>query len=108
MIKIEVQRGVASRIPNQITAREVELGVISFEPTDNSLRSVSVMNDELLLIVSPKHKFAERSTVSLVELADETFIAHNAPSPYRQRVIETFAKYDTRLNISSNCLRLKQ
>ena len=28
LIKIEVQRGVASRIPKQITAREVELGVI--------------------------------------------------------------------------------
>jgi DNA-binding transcriptional LysR family regulator len=100
MIKIEVQRGVASRIPNQITAREVELGVISFKPNDNSLRSVSVMNDELLLIVSPKHPLAGRSTVSVVDLADETFIAHNAPSPYRQRVIETFAKFDTRLNIS--------
>jgi DNA-binding transcriptional LysR family regulator len=100
MIKIEVQRGVASRIPNQITAREVELGVISFKPNDNSLRSVSVMTDELLLIVSPKHPLAGRSSVSVVDLADETFIAHNAPSPYRQRVIETFAKYDTRLNIS--------
>ena len=32
LIKIEVQRGVASRIPKQITAREVELGVISFSP----------------------------------------------------------------------------
>lgn len=100
MIKIEVQRGVASRIPNQITAREVELGVISFKPNDASLRSVSVMNDELLLIVSPKHKFAGKSSVSIRDLADETFIAHNAPSPYRQRVIETFAKYDTRLHIS--------
>lgn len=100
MIKIEVQRGVASRIPNQITAREVELGVISFKPHDASLRSVSVMNDELLLIVSPKHRFAGKSAVSVRELADETFIAHNALSPYRQRVIETFAKYDTRLNIS--------
>jgi DNA-binding transcriptional LysR family regulator len=100
MIKIEVQRGVASRIPNQITAREVELGVISFKPNDASLRSISVMNDELLLIVSPKHKLAGKPTVSLRDLADETFIAHNAPSPYRQRVIETFTKFDTRLNIS--------
>jgi len=57
-IKIEVQRGVASRIPDQITAREVELGVISFKPTDGSLRSVSVMNDELQLIVAPTHRLA--------------------------------------------------
>jgi DNA-binding transcriptional LysR family regulator len=99
-IKIEVQRGVASRIPDQITAREVELGVISFKPTDGSLRSVSVMNDELLLIVAPTHRLAAKSSVSVRELGDETFIAHNAPSPYRQKVIETFLKFDTRLHIS--------
>lgn len=99
-IKIEVQRGVASRIPEQITAREVELGVISFKPNDASLRSVSVLNDELVLIVAPGHRFAGRSSVSIRDLADETFIAHNALSPYRKRVIETFDKYDTRLNIS--------
>ena len=99
-IKIEVQRGVASRIPEQITAREVELGVISFKPNDASLRSISVLNDELVLIVAPGHRFADRSSVSIRDLADETFIAHNAPSPYRKKVIETFDKYDTRLNIS--------
>lgn len=99
-IKIEVQRGVASRIPEQITAREVELGVISFKPNDTSLRSLSVLNDELVLIVAPGHRFAGKLSVSIRELADETFIAHNAPSPYRKRVIETFDKFDTRLNIS--------
>jgi DNA-binding transcriptional LysR family regulator len=30
----------------------------------------------------------------------ESFIAHNAPSPYRDKVIETFEKYRTTLNIS--------
>ncbi len=99
-IKIEVQRGVASRIPEQITAREVELGVISFKPNDASLRSISVLNDELVLIVAPGHRLADRPSVSIRDLADETFIAHNAPSPYRKKVIETFDKYDTRLNIS--------
>lgn len=99
-IKIEVQRGAASRIPDQITAREVELGVISFKPSDSSLRSVSVLNDELQLIVAPGHRFAGKGSVSVKDLASETFIAHNAPSPYRLKVIETFAKFDTRLHIS--------
>lgn len=99
LIKIEVQRGVASRIPKQITAREVELGVISFTPNDESLRSVPVMTDELTMVVSPKHRFAGRAEVSIKELGDETFVAHNALSPYRQKVIETFDKYKTPLNI---------
>ena len=99
-IKIEVQRGVASRIPKEITAREVELGVISFKPNDDSLRSVSILTDELLLIVAPNHPFASRKSVSVRDLGDEIFIAHNAVSPYRHKVIETFEKNNTTLNIA--------
>jgi DNA-binding transcriptional LysR family regulator len=99
-IKIEVKRGVASRIPKEIMAREVELGVISFKPNDNSVVSVSVTTDELALIVSPKHFLADKQSVSIKELGAENFIAHNAPSPYRQKVIESFEKHRTKLNIS--------
>lgn len=99
LIRVEVQRGVASRIPKQILAREVELGVISFTPNDESVRSVPVMIDELTMIVSPDHKFAGRPEVSITELGDEIFVAHNAPSPYRQQVIEAFEKHGTALNI---------
>jgi DNA-binding transcriptional LysR family regulator len=99
-IKIEVQRGVASRIPKEIIAREVELGIISFKPNDSSVVSNSISTDELTLIVSPKHFLANKTSVSIKELGEEIFIAHNAPSPYRQKVIESFEKHRTKLNIS--------
>lgn len=100
LIKIEVQRGVASRIPKEITAREAELGVISFKPSDESVKSIAVMVDELILIVSPQHPLAAKTKISIKELRDETFIAHNAISPYRYKVIETFEKHKTPLNIA--------
>jgi DNA-binding transcriptional LysR family regulator len=99
LIKIEVRRGVASRIPKEITAREVELGVISFKPSDESVKSVPMLADELLLIVAPQHRLASKTAVSVTELGGEIFVAHNAVSPYRQRVIETFEKHKTPLNI---------
>lgn len=99
LIKIEVRRGVASRIPKEITAREVELGVISFKPTDESVKSVPMFADELTLVVSPGHRLASKQSVSVTDLGGEIFIAHNAVSPYRQRVIETFEKHKTPLNI---------
>jgi len=99
LIKVEVQRGVASRIPTEILAREVELGVISFTPNDPALRSIPVLTDGLTLVVSPNHPFAGRKEVSIKELGSETFIAHNAPSPYRKKVIDAFEKYKTRLII---------
>jgi DNA-binding transcriptional LysR family regulator len=99
-IKVEVKRGVASRIPTEIIGREVELGVVSFKPHDESVKSVAVTADELVMIVAPKHPLAKRGEVSVKDLGMETFVAHNAASPYRDSVLEAFEKYATPLNIS--------
>ncbi len=99
-IKIEVKRSLASRIPAEILGRDVEIGIVSYKPSDATIASVSVMTDELALIVSPEHPLAKRDTVSVRELGAESFIAHNVASPYREKVVRTFEKYRTPLNIS--------
>jgi len=99
-IKIEVKRSLASRIPSEILGRGVEIGVVTFKPGDIAISSIPVTMDELALIVAPSHPLAEKKIVSVRELGAETFIAHNVPSPYRERVIKTFEKYRTPLNIS--------
>jgi DNA-binding transcriptional LysR family regulator len=98
-VKVEVRRGVASRIPEEIASREVELGVLSFKPKDEALVSVGIGSDDIVLIVSKKHRFAGRSEVEIKELGEEQFIAHNARSPYRKHVIESFEANGTKLNI---------
>ena len=99
-VKIEVKRGVASRIPDEIASREVELGVLSFKPKDPALISVGIGSDDIILIVSKDHRFAAKKEVPIVELGSEQLIAHNARSPYRKHVIETFESNDTNLNIA--------
>lgn len=99
-IKIEVKRSLASRIPSEILGRDVEIGVVSFKPSDQAITSVPLSKDELALIVAPDHPLAAKQVVSVRELGAETFIAHNVPSPYRERVIKTFEKHRTPLNIS--------
>lgn len=99
MVKVDIRRGVASRIPRQIMAREVELGVVSFKPIDKTVSSVEVATDELTLIVSPRHRLAGKRSVSISELGIETFVAHNAASPYRDQVIAEFEKRKVDLNI---------
>jgi DNA-binding transcriptional LysR family regulator len=99
-IKVEVKRGLASRIPSEILGREFEIGVVSYKPSDSSIALVPVMTDELALIVAPDHPLANKDVVSVKELGAESFIAHNVSSPYREKVVSTFAKYKTPLNIS--------
>jgi DNA-binding transcriptional LysR family regulator len=99
-VKVEVRRAMASRIPSEVLAREVEIGIISFRSSDSALKAIPVGADEIALVVSPKHPLAGRKAVSVSELGLESFIAHNVKSPYRDRVVQSFEKYRTPLNIS--------
>jgi len=99
-IKIDVKRSLASRISSEILARETEIGIVSFKPNDPSITAVAVLMDELALIVPTSHPLAGKKIVSVRDLGAESFVAHNVPSPYRERVVRTFEKYRTPLNIS--------
>src|SRR6476661_9023471 len=76
-IKVEVKRSLASRIASEVLGRGVEIGVVSFKPTDQAIASIPVVMDELALIVAPKHPLADHKVVSVRELGAESFIAHN-------------------------------
>src|ERR1044072_7788660 len=99
-IKIEVKRTLASRIPSEIIGRGVEIGIVTFKPNDPAIKSLPLVADEIALIVAPDHPLAANKIVSVRELGAEAFIAHNVPSPYREKVIKTFEKQRTPLNIS--------
>ncbi|HYT50360.1 MAG TPA: LysR family transcriptional regulator [Pyrinomonadaceae bacterium] len=99
-IKIEVKRSLASRIPSEIIGRGVEIGIVTFKPNDTAIKSLPLVADEIALIVAPDHPLAANKIVSVRELGAEAFIAHNVPSPYREKVIRTFEKHRTPLNIS--------
>src|SRR6185295_3106253 len=99
-IKVEVKRSLASRIASEVLGRGVEIGVVSFKPTEPAITSMPVIMDELALIVASDHPLAQKQIVSVRELGAESFIAHNVASPYRERVVRTFEKYKTPLNIS--------
>jgi DNA-binding transcriptional LysR family regulator len=98
-IGVTVYRSLATRIPEQVLDRTVEMGVLSFAPAGDQFKSISVYTDELALVVSPKHPLAREKRVAIEDLGAENFIAHNVPSPLRRQVIAAFAKHKTPLNM---------
>jgi DNA-binding transcriptional LysR family regulator len=99
MIKVAVQRGLASGIANQVADHTVELGVLSFRPENPLLQSIVVYRDELVLVVPTSHPLAGAKTVSIRQLGAESFVAHNVVSPYRLKVLEAFKRHKTPLNM---------
>jgi DNA-binding transcriptional LysR family regulator len=99
-ISVTVHRMLASRIPEELSLRVFELGVISFKPDPEQFRTIAVYGDSLALIVSPRHPLAGSKRVAITALGKELFVAHNVASPLRRKVIEAFQRYRTPLNMA--------
>jgi DNA-binding transcriptional LysR family regulator len=98
-VKVQVRRSLSSKIPSELLDGNLELGVISYDPADERLVSTVLFSDSLVFVVSPKHRFAKRKTVSITELGMETFVAHNVVSPYREVVLREFQRHKVALNM---------
>jgi DNA-binding transcriptional LysR family regulator len=99
-IKVQVRRSLSSKIPDELIDGNLELGVISFDPADERIKSKVIYTDSLAFVVSPLHRLAHKKTVSIADLGSEIFIAHNVVSPYRDLVLREFQAHKTPLNMS--------
>jgi DNA-binding transcriptional LysR family regulator len=99
MIKIAVQRSLASHIPDDVLRHNSELGVLSYDPQDPQLCSTVVYLDELIFVVPPRHPLATAHQVSIGQLGAESFVAHIVSSPYREKVIQAFKRHKTPLHM---------
>jgi len=98
-VKVAVQRALASRIADEVLQHSVEMGVVSFRPEDPQVRSTVVYRDDLVCIVAPEHALAGEKKASIQRLGREPFIAHNVPSPLREKVIGLFQRHKTPLKM---------
>jgi len=100
-VQVIVKRCLSREIPGALVRHEIDLGVLSYNPRNPDLESTVVSLDQLCMIVPPQHPLASAREVSVRDLGGESFIAHSIASPYRQSVIETFARLRTPLRIAA-------
>ena len=89
-IAIDVRRVPARQIAAEVQQGSLDFGALTFHPTEAGLLEVPVGSDELVLLVHPGHPLAARQQVTMEELATEPVVAHNDPSPARERVLRLF------------------
>lgn len=96
---VEVRRVASRRIASELLAHTLDFGVLTFQPHDRGLQSVSLGSDELVLLTHPGHRLASRKRVTIEEVGRETVIAHNDPSPARERVLRLYERRHAPINI---------
>lgn len=98
-VQVDVRRVPARQIAQELLARALDFGVVTFQPPERGLATLSIDSDELVLLTHPGHAFARRKTVTMEAVGRETVIAHNDPSPLRDRVLRAFEQRHHALNI---------
>lgn len=98
-VSVTVQRSLASRVPASVLDYAVDMGVTTYRPLEEGVRSVVVYRDELVFVVPPTHPLARRTTVSITMLGSESFVAHHVASPYRERVLDAFRRHRVTLHM---------
>jgi DNA-binding transcriptional LysR family regulator len=98
-ILVEVRRIHARQLAQEVLLRTVDFGVLTFAPAERDLLSVVIARDELVLLMRPDHPLANRSQVTMEEMGKQAVIAHNDPSPARERVLRMYEERQAELNI---------
>jgi DNA-binding transcriptional LysR family regulator len=89
-ITIDVRRVPARQIAVEVQQGSLDFGALTFHPAEEGLLEVPVGSDELVLLVPPSHPLATRRQVTMEDVAEEPVVAHNDPSPARERVLRLF------------------
>ncbi|MCQ0955387.1 LysR family transcriptional regulator [Bacillus cereus] len=83
-IKITLMVKTAPEIRTMLQNHEIDLGVISAAPFDESLlKQTNVMPDTLVLAFSKEHHFSKKENVSLQDIEKERILLHRNPSTTR-------------------------
>jgi len=99
-IRIEVLCEPTEGLVRQLKKRRLDLALLDYLPEDHELEAQPLVRDEVVLIASPQHRFAQKPRVPIRELEPESLIVQSHPSALRERVLEAFKQFDTPLNMS--------
>ena len=97
--QVEMRRVHSRQIPGEVLNRSLDFGLVTFPPGERGLLSVPLGVDELVMLTHPTHPLARRRQVTMEEFGRQTVIAHNDPSPSRERVLWLFEQKHAPINI---------
>ena len=89
-----------ARSPTEVLERSLDFGVLTFQPPDKGLQSISLGSDELVLLAHPDASASRRRSGSRWRTSGaRPVVAHNDPSPARERVLRLFEQRHAPINI---------
>lgn len=83
---IQQSLGTRDSISIQLKKGEIDLGIAGPPIEDESIESCVLMEEDIVLVVPENHRFANRTTIDLTEVASESFISLAGYDEYKNTV----------------------
>jgi DNA-binding transcriptional LysR family regulator len=87
-VRVEYRR--SNLVYEDILQNSVDMGLVAFPNRMRQLEIIPFMEDKLVLICNPNHRFANRKNLELTELAEERFIGFDPDIPTRKATDQIF------------------
>ena len=98
-VAVEVRRVPSRQIAEAVLDRSLDFGVLTFHPAARGVQTIPLGSDDIVLLTSPGHPLATKRRVTIEEVGRQVVIAHNDPSPTRDRVLRAYERRHTAINI---------
>lgn len=98
-IRIHLEEHVSSVIAQAVAERVADVGIISDIPAVQRLELLPFRDDELVLVVRPDHKLANRKAVSLADALPFEFVGLHSNSALHYRLLREASEVGRPLNL---------
>lgn len=98
-ILVDIRRVPSRQMAQEVLLRTLDFGVLTFAPAERDLQSLVIGADDLVLLVAPGHPLTQQKVVTIEDVGKQPIIAHNDPSPARDRVLRLYEQRHAELNI---------
>ena len=92
-IRVYLKEGSSQEIADGLLEFKYDLGIIGEFRSRGKLKILPYSKEEFCLVVSPKHRFASRETVSIKELAGEPIIIREEGSGSRKAILSLLKEH---------------
>ena len=92
-IRVYLKEGSSQEIADGLLEFKYDLGIIGEFRSRGKLKILPYSKEEFCLVVSPKHRFAARETVSIKELAGEPIIIREEGSGSRKAILSLLKEH---------------
>lgn len=92
-IKVHLRVGNTKRVVEYLNAGNIDLGLVEGDVARQKMTAEKLISDELVLIVSSLHPWAEKKNISIIEITKEPFISREEGSGTRQMIEKYLSKH---------------